>query len=87
MWFCLFSVNSLATSITASLLGTNWMTLSGQQKFEIVVAIIGNWTGTIMAFLSKASSKVAKGIDPLTTGNTDFFADPGFDKNKITPAK
>lgn len=73
--FCLFSLNSLGTSIIASLMGTNWDTITGQQKFEIIVAILVNWTGMIMAFFSKATQKVQK------DGFTGFLTDPGFDSS------
>lgn len=68
-WFLLFSVNSLCTSITASMAGSVWMNLGEQEKFTVIVAIIGNWTGTIMAFLSKASSRIKqdKPLEPTDT--------------------
>lgn len=62
-WFILFSVNSLCTSITASMAGSVWGNLDPQSKFTIIVAIVGNWTGTIMAYLSKQSQRT-KQLEP-----------------------
>jgi hypothetical protein len=56
-WFVLFSVNSLCTCITASMAGSVWANLGPQDKFTVVISIIGNWTGTIMAFVSKQSKR------------------------------
>lgn len=58
LWFVLFSVNALCTSIVASMAGCVWGNLGTQEKFTIVMAIIGNWTGTIMAYISKSSKKI-----------------------------
>lgn len=63
-WFCLFSVNSLCTSISASMAGAVWSNLGPQDRFAIYVAVIGNWTGTIMAFLSKAAQKKTLNPEP-----------------------
>lgn len=68
MWFALFSLNALCTAITASIVGKNWGELSSQDKFIIVVLITQNWTGTIMAFFSKATQKLSSGEAP-----TGFF--------------
>ena len=59
-WFVLFSVNSLCTCIVASMAGCVWDNIGPQDKFTMVVAIAGNWTGTIMAFVSKESSRIKK---------------------------
>lgn len=56
--FALFSLNSLCTAIIAALTGTVWNELDGQAKFLIILAIFVNWSGTIMAFLSKAAQKM-----------------------------
>lgn len=55
VWFVLFSLNALATSIIAALTGAKWDQISGQEKFLICVAIFANWSGVIMAFMSKAA--------------------------------
>ena len=58
LWFGLFSLNSLGTAILASLAGADWATLNTQARFTICVSVFVNWTGTIMAFLSKASHRL-----------------------------
>lgn len=69
-WFVLFSVNALCTSVMAALTGADWATLDPQSKFMICVAILGNWTGTIMAFMSKAAKKIESGQLPFDDGTT-----------------
>jgi len=69
LWFVLFSINALGTSIMASLVGTTWSQLDTLGKWMIVVAVIVNWTGTIMAFLSKAARKI-DGLDTFTNDTT-----------------
>ena len=68
-WFVMFSLNALCTSVIASLTGAKWDALDWQQKFMICVSIVGNWTGTIMAFFSKQSQKM--GVE--LAGNTQTF--------------
>ena len=75
-WFILFSVNSLCTAITAALAGTDWAQIDGQAKFMVYVAILLNWTGTIMAFVSKNAGKISQG--QLFEG--DLTADKKTDK-------
>lgn len=60
-WFVLFSVNSLCTAITAALAGTEWAHIDDQAKFMVYVAIVMNWTGTIMAYVSKNANKISHG--------------------------
>lgn len=86
LWFILFSVNALCTSVMASLMGTNWAQLGEQQKFEICIAVAANWTGTIMAFLSKASGKIASGKSGGSdSGLLSYVVDPGFNSTATTP--
>ena len=58
LWFALFSLNSLGTAITAALVGADWATLDAQGRLMIYVAVTVNWTGTVMAFLSKEVSRI-----------------------------
>jgi hypothetical protein len=69
-WFVLFSLNSLGTSILASLTGANWAELDGQSKFMIVMAVLVNWTGTIMAFISKQSARIKQTGEILPSNDT-----------------
>ncbi|MDE2097616.1 MAG: hypothetical protein KGL39_10245 [Patescibacteria group bacterium] len=64
-WFILFSINSLCTCIVSAMAGSVWANLGSQEKFTVVVAIIGNWTGTIIAFVSKAARKIEEGKEPF----------------------
>lgn len=82
LWFCLFSVNSLGTVIIAALQGAVWAQLSTQAKFLIITAIVSNWTGTIMAYVSKQAKRadagqaaeLANGSAPIPEGGTGFLA-------------
>lgn len=82
VYFCLFSINALGTSIMSALIGAKWETLDSQQKFMIGVGVLTNWTGLIMAFFSKSAQKIDKGVTPSDTGF--WQTDPGFDPNKTT---
>ena len=56
-WFVLFSLNSLGTCFIAASAGCVWENLGTQEKITVIVAVFVNWTGTIMAYLSKAAKK------------------------------
>ncbi len=73
MWFFLFSVNALCSCMIAALTGAKWDALDFQSKFLIVVAITGNWTGTIMAFVSKQAQRMKKDGTPFPTGDDTAF--------------
>lgn len=53
-YFLLFTINALSTSVIAALSGNSWSNIDGTSRFIIICAIIGNWTGTIMAFINKS---------------------------------
>jgi len=74
-WFILFSFNSLLTATIAALTGTKWNTLDAQAHFLIVCAILANWTGTIMAFVSKAASKVKNELENVNSTVTKTTSD------------
>jgi hypothetical protein len=61
----LFSLNALTASIVASFLNVNWSQLSGTEQFLIVVLVIQNWTGTMLAFMNKTMSRVEQGLPPV----------------------
>jgi hypothetical protein len=87
-WFFLFSVNTLFTSITAALVGTDWATLDAQSKFMIFIAVAGNWTGTIMAFISKQAGRIQKtGLPFPAPDETSFITrtQTQTDSLKISP--
>ena len=56
--FLLFSVNSLCMIILAALAGADWAQIDAQAKFMIYVAVLGNWTGVILAFVSKQAARI-----------------------------
>ncbi len=68
-WFVLFSINALFTATIAALTGTDWEAINNQKRFLIVLAILTNWTGTIMAFVSRAAGKLREEIDNDNTNN------------------
>ena len=61
MWFCFFTISSLGTAIIAASAGSVWGNLGWQERFTVILAIAVNWSNTMMAFLSKASKKIASG--------------------------
>ena len=73
LYFVLFSINALATSTMASLVGTKWNTLDGQQKFMICVAVVANWTGLIVVFIQQIMRRIVSGKPPIETGDTQHL--------------
>jgi len=74
-WFVLFSINSLGTCILAASAGSVWGNLGWQEKFTVAVAVVVNWTGTIMAYLKQAAKKIEAGQNPIDD-NTQRFTNP-----------
>lgn len=68
VWFCLFTVNSLCSAIMGCLAGAYWTNMSGQDRFVMIVAIIGQWTSVMMAFMYTAAARVQHGELPIGTG-------------------
>lgn len=75
-WLLLFTGNSLFTSIMAALAGTDWGTSDRQTRFLIVISILANWTGVLMAFFNQAASRIRGGRDILAEGTTPPPFDP-----------
>lgn len=71
LWFFLFSINSLCSALMIALANVTWVTLDFQGKFMIVVALIWNWTTTIMAFLSAQAKRIKKTGDLFPIGEDD----------------
>jgi len=67
----LFSINALASAIMLSFLNVDWSQLSPTSKFLIWVAVLQNWTGTLLAFFNKSISRVEQGRFPIDTGDTN----------------
>ena len=61
----LFSFNALASAITASFLNVEWDSLSGTSKFLLIIVVAQNWTGTMLAFMSKTIARLDQGLDPV----------------------
>lgn len=72
-WGILFSFNALASCVMASLTHVKWSTLDFQDQLLICLAIFGNWSTVIMAFLSKTVARLSSGQPPPTNG-TDLFS-------------
>ena len=85
-WFILFTVVSLASAISASLLNADYSVMTGQDKFLMYLAIIISWGNTMMAFFSKAAKKVDQQIngDSPTSFITRSHLEQ--DSYKISPA-
>ena len=73
-WFCLFSVNSLCTCIVASLVNCNWSQMDGQAKILFFLTVIANWTGTVMAFVSKQASRIKQTGEIFSSESTATVA-------------
>lgn len=67
----LFSINALSTAIVASFMNTDWAQLNTTSKFLLVIVVLQNWTGTMLAFFNKTLSRVEQGKFPIDTGDTD----------------
>ena len=67
----LFTINSLASAIILSFLNVDWSSLTATSKWLIVIAVVQNWTGTLMAFFNKTISRVEQGKFPIDTGDTN----------------
>lgn len=61
----LLSVNSLALTILGCLAGVKWAEADMQTKFMIVVSVIGNWTGILLAIFRQALAKIIAGKSPI----------------------
>lgn len=65
LFFVLFSLQALGTSILGALSGAEWGALNGQARFLIVVAILTNWIGVLLAFFRSSITKLARGENPV----------------------
>lgn len=57
----LFSLNALFTAIIASFMNTEWSSLTETKKFLLVILILQNWTGVLIAFLNQTISRITNG--------------------------
>lgn len=65
LYILLFSINALATTIVASFLNVEWTELSTTSKFLVIVVILQNWTGVLLAFFNKSLQRVEQGQFPI----------------------
>lgn len=72
-WFTFFTIVSLGSAVTAALTNVDWIELSWQSRFLVVVAIAVNWGNTMMAYISKVAAKVEDGESPITNGDTGLL--------------
>lgn len=73
VWFCLFTVVSLCTSIITALYQLRWEVLDLQDKLMVGLLVLANWGTVMMAFLSKAMSRVQHGEFPIESGDTQLL--------------
>lgn len=66
----LYSMNALGTAIVASFLNVEWENLTPTTKFIMIVVVIQNWSGTMLAFLNKTLARLQVGEAPIPTGDT-----------------
>lgn len=79
----LFSLNSLFTAILISFLNTDWSSLNGTSKFLLIVGILQNWTGTLLAFFNKTIARVEQGKFPIDTGDTQIMTKTSVEQTQI----
>ena len=70
----LFSLQSLCTCIVAAFVNTSWDEMSTFKHVMVCIAILGNWTTTLMAFLSKTMARLEAGKPPIDSGDTTMIA-------------
>jgi hypothetical protein len=84
LWGTLYSLNALGTCIMVALQNAKWVEMPAQAKMLLIIGIAVNWTGTLMAFISKTVARLESGKEPPTNG-TDLFTKPD-SKPPITPS-
>lgn len=57
-YFVFFAVASVATCASAALEGKNWSQLSGTQKLVVGLLILGNFSNTMLAFITQSLTKI-----------------------------
>jgi len=73
VYFVLFSINALCSALMIALANVTWSGLDSQGKFMIGVALIWNWTTTILAFMSKQATRIKQTGDLFPSGDTQQF--------------
>lgn len=57
LFFILFSINALGSCTLSSLQSVNWKDVSETTQVCIIVCIITNWTGVLLAFFFNPSPR------------------------------
>jgi len=71
IWYgALFSVNALCSCIIAAFTNATWEDMLWPKRILTGIAILGNWTTVLMAFLSKTVARMESG-KPAINGNGD----------------
>ena len=68
IWFMLFTFAALGNSIITAFYGMRWVEMDLQDRVMVMILIFVNWATVMMAFFSKAISRVSRGESPITEG-------------------
>lgn len=78
-WFLLilyfggFTVYTFSTALAPALIANDWANLSAQKIFQIVLSVIANWLGIVLALILKTLVRMARGLPPIETGDTSHL--------------
>lgn len=72
LFFILFSLNATFAALIIALTNVTWVTLDGQGKFMVFVAVGLNITNTVMAFMSQQAKRIKQTgeLFPITDDST-----------------
>lgn len=74
--FILYSLSTLISSFMTANATIVWTNLTNWERFIVILGCIGSWTTTMIAFLDKTSSQIAKGQIPGNPGDTVTISKP-----------
>lgn len=69
VWFLLFTCAALGNSIITAFYGMRWKEMDWQDRIMIGILIFVNWATVMMAFFSRAISRVSRGQLPIQDGD------------------
>lgn len=73
IWFFLFTFAALGNAIITAFYGMRWSQMERQDVVMVFILIFVNWATVMMAFFSKAISRVQKGELPIAEGDTQLI--------------
>lgn len=73
LWAFLFSLNALSTCIMVGLGNAVWDQMRLQAKFVLCLGVFANWSGTMMAYISKAVANIEHGKILPTNGENSLL--------------